>query len=88
METEIVVEKTIRRNLYRVLRKTGVTKEHICVSASFNNDLNFDKIDWTIFTYFLERIFNIAVEDDELNKFGSVNDTLHYLRTELVYLSN
>ena len=88
METEIVVEKSIRRNLYRVLRKTGVTKDSICLSASFIEDLNFDKIDWTIFTYYLERIFNIAVEDDELNKFGSVNDTLHYLRTELVYLSN
>ena len=88
METEIVAEKSIRRNLYRVLRKTGVKKDNICLSASFIEDLNFDKIDWTIFTYYLERIFNIAVEDDELNKFGSVNDTLHYLRTELVYLSN
>ena len=88
MDTEIVAEKSIRRNLYRVLRKTGVTKDNICLSASFIEDLNFDKIDWTIFTYYLERIFNIAVEDDELNKFGSVNDTLHYLRTELVYLNN
>lgn len=88
METEIVVEKTIRRNLYRVLRKTGVTKDNICLSASFSSDLNFDRIDWTIFTYYLERIFNIAVEDDELNKFGSVNDTLHYLRSELVYFNN
>ena len=88
METEIVEEKSIRRNLYRVLRKTGVTKDNICLSASFIEDLNFDNIDWTIFTYYLERIFNIAVEDDKLNKFGSVNDTLHYLRAELVYLSN
>ena len=88
METEIVEEKSIRRNLYRVLRKTGVNRNNICLSASFIEDLNFDKIDWTIFTYYLERIFNIAVEDDELNKFGSVSDTLHYLRAELVYLSN
>lgn len=88
MVTEIVEEKSIRRNLYRVLRKTGVTKENICLSATFIDDLNFDKIDWTIFTYYLERIFNIAVEDEKLNNFGSVDDTLHYLRAELVYLSN
>lgn len=88
METEIVAEKSIRRNLYRVLRKTGVTKDNICLTASFIDDLNFDNIDWTIFTYYLERIFNIAVEDDELDNFGSINDTLHYLRSELVYLSN
>jgi acyl carrier protein len=88
MTTEIVAEKSIRRNLYRVLRKTGVTKENICINASFMDDLNFDKIDWTIFTYYLERIFNISVEDHELSKFTSVSDTLHYLRGELVYLSN
>lgn len=88
MATEIVAEMSIRRNLYRVLRKTGVTKDSICLNATFIDDLNFDNIDWTIFTYYLERIFNIAVEDNELSKFGSVNDTLHYLRGELKYLSN
>lgn len=88
METETVAEKSIRRNLYRVLRKTGVTKESICLSASFIDDLKFDKIDWTIFTYYLERIFNISVKDEELSKFDSVNDTLHYLRAELIFLSN
>ena len=88
MATEIVAEMSIRRNLYRVLRKTGVTKDSICLGASFIEDLNFDNIDWTIFTYYLERVFNIAVEDEELSKFGSVNDTLHYLRGELIYLSN
>ncbi len=88
MKTEVLEEKSIRRNLYRVLRKTGVTKESICLSASFIEDLHFDKIDWTIFTYYLERIFNISVKDEELNKFDHVDDTLHYLRDELLYLSN
>ncbi len=88
MVIEIEEEKSIRRKLYRVLRKTGITKENICLSASFIDDLNFDNIDWTIFTYYLERTFNIAVDDDELSKFGNVNDTLHYLRGELDYMSN
>lgn len=88
MKTEIVEEKSIRRNLYRVLRKTGVTKDSICLTASFIEDLHFDKIDWTIFTYYLERIFNISVKDEELRNFDSVSDTLHYLRAELLYLSN
>lgn len=88
MKTETAEEKSIRRNLYRVLRKTGVTKESICLNASFIDDLKFDKIDWSIFTYYLEKIFNISVKDEELSKFGSVNDTLHYLKGELIYLSN
>ncbi|WP_340111602.1 acyl carrier protein [Maribellus mangrovi] len=88
MKTEILEEKSIRRNLYRVLRKTGVNRSNICLSASFIEDLHFDKIDWTIFTYYLEKIFNINIKDEELSKFDDVNDTLHYLRGELLYLSN
>lgn len=88
MVTETVEEKSIRRKLYRVLRKTGINKEYIKPNASFIDDLNFDKIDWTIFTYFLEGIFNISVKDEELNRFDNVNDTLHYLKTELAFLSN
>ncbi|MFV0589907.1 MAG: acyl carrier protein [Draconibacterium sp.] len=88
METDVLEEKSIRRNLYRVLRKTGVTKNNICLTASFIDDLKFDNVDWTIFTYYLERVFNIAVKDEEISKFGNVNDTLHYLRGELIYLSN
>jgi len=85
MKTEIVEEKSIRRKLYRVLRKTGVNKENIQLNASFVNDFDFDKIDWTIFTYYLEGIFKISINDDELRRFGSVNDTLHYLKAELAY---
>ena len=88
MKTETLEEKSIRRKLYRVLRKTGVEKESIQPDASFIDDLDFDNVDWTIFTNFLERIFNISVKDEELNKFESVNDTLHYLQTELTFLSN
>ena len=88
MKTEILEEKSIRRKLYRVLRKTGVNKENIQPDASFIEDLNFDNVDWTIFTNFLEGIFNISVKDEELIKFGSVNDALFYLKTELPFLNN
>lgn len=88
METEIIEERSIRRNLYRVLRKTGINKEFIQPNASFNEDFKFDNIDWTIFTFYLERIFNISVKDEEFSKFGSVNDTLHYLKSELIFMNN
>lgn len=83
MDTLIIEDKSIRRRLYRVLRKTGVKKENIKPCASFQEDLRFDKVDWTIFTYFLEGVFNISIEDEALRRFGKVNDTLLYLKTEL-----
>ncbi|QGY44498.1 acyl carrier protein [Maribellus comscasis] len=72
-------DKSIRRNLYRVLRKTGVQKKDINLNASFDEDLKFDNVDWKIFTYYLEGIFNISVNDQELGNFVNVKDTLHYL---------
>lgn len=88
MKTAKAEEKSIRRRLYRVLRKTGVNKEIIKPGASFLDDLNFDLIDWTIFTYYLEGIFNISIKDEELDKFGNVSDTLHFLKAELIYIRN
>jgi acyl carrier protein len=78
--TQIMEEKRIRRNLYRVLRKTGVQKTDIQPDASFQKDLNFDSIDWEIFTFYLEGVFNISVRDEELIKLNSVDDTVKFLK--------
>ncbi|VAW14073.1 hypothetical protein MNBD_BACTEROID01-2786 [hydrothermal vent metagenome] len=72
--------KTMQRNLYRVLRKTGVEKRDIALDASFNEDLQFDTVDWKIFTYYLENIFNTNFKDDELKGLKNINDTLVLLK--------
>ena len=72
--------KTIQRTLYRVLRKTGVHREQIRLDASFNDDLNFDQLDWTLFVYYLEGLFKIQLEDQEIRKLALVNDTVEILR--------
>ncbi len=73
-------DKRIRRNLYRVLRKTGVQKNEIQPAATYRRDLQFDSVDWKIFTFYLEGIFDISVRDEEIHSLGSVNDTLQYLK--------
>jgi acyl carrier protein len=57
-------EKKIRRNLYRVLRKTGVQKNDIQPEASFRRDLNFDSVDWKIllFTWKVFLIFRFVMK--------------------------
>jgi len=72
-------DRRIRRNLYRVLRKTGVEKKDINVNASFQEDFRFDTIDWTIFTYFLEGVFNISIQEEELYQLGNVKNTIQFL---------
>ena len=73
-------DKRIRRNLYRVLRKTGVQKSEIQPAANYKRDLRFDSVDWKIFTFYLEGIFDISVRDDELYRLDNVNETLQYLK--------
>ena len=72
-------ENKIRRNLFRVLRKTGVQKQKIQPSSSFDEDLRFDPVDWSIFTYYLEGVFKISIKDDDLLKLENVNNTIQYL---------
>ncbi len=68
--------KTIQRTLYKVLRKTGVRRDRIKLDASFNDDLNFDKLDWALFVFYLEGFFKIQLEDQEITKLSLVNDTV------------
>lgn len=72
--------KTTRRNLYRVLRKTGVRKENISLEASFEEDLHFDATDWSIFMYYFENIFKVNVEEECLRNLHNVNDSFGLLR--------
>jgi acyl carrier protein len=72
-------DKKIRRNLYRVLRKTGVQKQNIKLTSSFNDDMQFDLVDWSIFAYYLEGVFHISINDDELDKLENVTKTIQFL---------
>jgi acyl carrier protein len=68
--------KTIQRTLYKVLRKTGVRRDRIKLEASFNDDLNFDQVDWALFVFYLEGLFNIQLDDQEITNLSRVNDSL------------
>ncbi len=72
--------KTMRRTLYRVLRKTGVPRKEIELDASFNDDLNFDQLDWTLFIYYFENTFKISVNDDEVYRLNQVKDSFNLIR--------
>ena len=71
--------KTIQRTLYKVLRKTGVRRDRIKLDASFSEDLNFDQVDWALFLFYLEGLFNIQLDDQEITKLSRVNDSLEIL---------
>jgi len=71
--------KTIRRTLYRVLRKTGVPRNRIELEASFRDDLNFDQVDWAIFLYYMEDTFNIAINEEDASRLNQVKDSLELI---------
>ncbi len=71
----------IRRNLYRVFRKTGVPKELIDENATLNEDLFLDDNDMTCFLYYLETNFNVNIKNNEIARLRSVKDTIDFLQS-------
>jgi len=71
----------IRRDLYRVFRKTGVPKELIDDNATLNEDLFLDENDMTCFLYYLETNFDLNIKNDELPELVSVKDTIDYIQS-------
>lgn len=73
-------DKKIRRDLYKVLRKTGVPRDRIAENASFENDMLMDAVDMTCFLYYLETKFNVIIDNEILPKIASVRSTLNFLQ--------
>jgi len=71
--------KSIRRNLYKVLRKTGVPRERIATDASFSYDLMMDEVDMTCFLFYLETKFNVEIDNESLQNIKTVQSTINYL---------
>ncbi len=72
--------RNIRRNLYRVLRQTGVPRERIFEDASFTMDMMMDDIDMTCFLFYLETKFNVDIDNESLPRINTVQSTIDYLQ--------
>ncbi|MBP8849297.1 MAG: acyl carrier protein [Breznakibacter sp.] len=75
-----MTQETIRRSLFKVLRKSGIPKAKINENASLKEDLFWDELDLTCFLYHLETSFKIEVQPEEINKLYSISDTINFLR--------
>ena len=78
------IDKYIRRNLYKVLRKTGVPRDRIAEDASFENDMMMDETDMVCFLYYLETGFNLNIENEAIPQMLSVRSTINYLQQRYV----
>ncbi len=73
-------QETIRRNLYKVLRKTGVPREKISEDATLREELLVDELDLTCFLFLLETKFEVEIENSELPMLQSVGSTIEFLQ--------
>ena len=71
---------TIRRNLYKVLRKTGVPRDMINETADLKHEVLQDEIDFTCFLYLLETNFQLNLNNKDLTKLNSVGSTIDLLQ--------
>jgi acyl carrier protein len=71
--------KEIRRNLYKVLRKTGIPRNLINENAQLKEELLQDDLDMTCFLFYLESSFDLNIPNDEMPSLRSVGSTIDYL---------
>ncbi|WP_068475420.1 acyl carrier protein [Saccharicrinis aurantiacus] len=73
-------QTAIRRNLYKVLRKTGIPRESISEDANLQEGILKDEVDLTCFLFLLETKFQVEIDNSELNNIRSVESTIEYLQ--------
>lgn len=79
---------TVDLKLYKALRKTGV-KPSSCLDkkASILGDIGFDEIDCKVFLYYLETIFDVTIEDNDLQRFSDLNAIQDFLQKKSMHIN-
>ena len=80
LKSEVMKQERIRRNLYKVLRKTGVPRNLILEDAALQEELLMDDLDLTCFLFLLETKFQVEIENSQLPKLNSVGSTIEFLK--------
>ena len=71
--------QSLRIEIYKILRYTGIKRERIIPYMSFFDDLKFDDFDWKLFLYRIESRFNISVDENELLQLATIENTINYV---------
>lgn len=71
--------QSLRIEIYKILRYTGIKRERIIPYMSFFDDLKFDDFDWNLFLYKIESRFNISVDENELLQLATIENTINYV---------
>ncbi len=70
------MDKLIRIEVYRILRKLGAKREEITPETLLKKLIAFDEQEWTFFLFFLESRFNISINNEEEQKLVTIENTI------------
>ena len=62
-----------------IVDKLGVAEDEVTAEASFTNDLGADSLDTVELIMEFEKVFNIAIPDDQAEKIQTVGDAIAYI---------
>ena len=62
-----------------IVDKLGVDEKEVTPTASFTNDLGADSLDTVELIMEFEKVFNIAIPDEQAEKIGTVGDAISYI---------
>lgn len=61
------------------MEKLGVEPAEVTPEASFTNDLGADSLDTVELIMEFEKVFNIAIPDDQAEKIATVGDAIRFI---------
>ncbi|MBW7846529.1 MAG: acyl carrier protein [Bacteroidales bacterium] len=62
-----------------IVEKLGVEPAEVTPEASFTNDLGADSLDTVELIMEFEKVFNIAIPDDQAEKIATVGDAIRFI---------
>ena len=76
--------KIDRTPIFEIFQDLGVSKEQIKLESRFENDLDYDDLDWLLLKYFIENRMKVNIVDGDIVNLSTIGDLVNLVESRRI----
>lgn len=79
------ITKIDRTPIFEIFKDLGLRKEQIKLDSRFENDLDYDELDWLLLQYFIENRMQVHIGDSDIENISTIGDLVNLVENKRRY---